>query len=213
MLLPTAPTIPTVESVAADPVGRNSLLGTYTNFVNLLDLAAVAVPAGFRPDGLPFGVTLVAPRGTDAALAGWADRLHAASLVPGRIAIAVAGAHLSGMALNHELLALGGTLRRQTRTAPGYRLYALAGVVPAKPGLMRDATAPGPGIEVEVWELDEAGFGRFVSGIPAPLGIGKVSLADGSELCGFICEASAIQGAADITGYGSWRAYVAGLAG
>jgi allophanate hydrolase len=213
MLLPTAPTIPTVESVAADPVGRNSLLGTYTNFVNLLDLAAVAVPAGFRPDGLPFGVTLVAPRCTDAALAGWADRLHAASLVPGRVAIAVAGAHLSGMALNHELLTLGGTLRRQTRTAPGYRLYALAGVVPAKPGLVRDATASGPGIEVEVWELDEAGLGRFVSDIPAPLGIGKVALADGLELCGFICEASATQGATDITEYGGWRAYLASQAG
>lgn len=225
MLLPTVPTIPTVESVAADPVGRNSLLGTYTNFVNLLDLAAVAVPAGFRPDGLPFGVTLIAPAFTDAALAAWAERLHravdaplgdgTANAVPPppyRVAIAVAGAHLSGMALNHELLALGGTLRQRTRTAPGYRLYALAGVVPAKPGLVRDATSPGPGIEVEVWELDEAGLGRFVSGIPAPLGIGKVALADGSELCGFICEASATQGAADITEHGGWRAYLASQA-
>ena len=222
MLLPTAPAIPTVEAVMAEPVGCVRELGTYTNFVNLLDLAAVAVPAGFRPDGLPFGVTLIAPAFTDTALAAWADRLHRTSdaspgdaveeavpPAPRRVAVAVAGAHLSGMALNHELLALGGTLRQRTRTAFGYRLYALARTLPAKPGLVRDAAAAGEGIEIEVWELDEPEFGRLVAGIPAPLGIGKVTLIDGSEVCGFICEASALQGATEITGYGSWRTYVA----
>ena len=216
MLLPTTPTIPMVKAVAADPLGCNNLLGTYTNFVNLLDLAAVAVPAGFRADGLPFGVTLIAPAFTDASLAIWADRLHralaapAGSGPPNRIAFAVAGAHLSGMPLNHELRELGGTLRERTRTAPGYRLYALSGTVPAKPALVRgsdDAGSPGSGIEIEVWELDEAEFGRFVAGIPAPLGIGKVSLADGSEVSGFICEPSAIKDAADVTETGGWRAY------
>ena len=208
MLLPTAPTIPTVEQVAGDPIGRNSRLGAYTNFVNLLDLAAVAVPAGFTPNGLPFGVTLIAPAFTDAALADWADRLHGATAET--IPIAVAGAHLSGMALNHELLALGGALRERTRTAPGYRLCLLAETTPPKPGLVRQASHAGPGIEIEVWELSQAMFGRFVSQIPAPLGIGKVRLADGSVVCGFICEPSALDGAIDITAHGGWRAYIAG---
>ena len=207
MLLPTAPTIPTVEQVAADPVGRNSRVGAYTNFVNLLDLAAVAVPAGFTPNGLPFGVTLIAPAFTDAALADWANQLQSAAAET--VAIAVAGAHLSGMALNHELLALGGTLRERTRTAPGYRLFALAETTPPKPGLVRQTSHAGAGIEIEVWELNQAAFGRFVAQIPAPLGIGKVTLADGSVICGFICEPSALDGAADITAHGGWRAYIA----
>jgi allophanate hydrolase len=233
MLLPTTPTAATVEELAADPIGRNALLGTYTNFVNLLDHAAIAIPAGFRSDGMSLGITLVGPAFSDAALAHVADRMHgalggfvgagpelAAPLADlpaqdGRIAVAVAGAHLTGMPLNHELVSLGGTLRASTRTSPDYALYALAGTVPPKPGLVRRPSGPvaGVAIEVEVWELSPEGFGRFVAGIPAPLGIGKVTLADGSSVPGFICEPGALEGAADISAYGGWKAFRAASAG
>jgi allophanate hydrolase len=201
MLLPTAPGHPTVEAVAADPIGANGRLGLYTNFVNMLDLAAIAVPAGQCGDGLGFGVTLVGPAFSDAALAVLAGTMS------DRITVVVAGAHLSGMALNHELLALGGVLRGAARTAPGYELHALAGTVPAKPGLVRgvgDAS-----IEVEEWALPVEGFGRFVASIPAPLGIGKVTLQDGRELPGFICEPGALAGARNITAFGGWRRWMA----
>jgi allophanate hydrolase len=229
MLLPTTPTIATVEEVAADPIGRNALLGVYTNFVNPLDYAAIAVPAGFRSDGVPLGISLVGPAFSDIALAHVADRMHgtlggfvgagpetsaplAAKQCPGeRIAVAVAGAHLTGMPLNHELVALGGILRESTRTSADYALYALAGTVPAKPGLVRQRS--GAAIEVEVWELPPEGFGQFVAGIPAPLGIGKVTLADGRSVPGFICEPAALEGAVDITAHGGWRAYRASSAG
>jgi allophanate hydrolase len=226
MLLPTAPTMVTAAAVAADPLRLNSLLGTYTNFVNLLDLSAVAVPAGFTPAGLPFGVTLVGPAFADRALAGWADRLHRACgegvgaarepiatttlAVPGKtlIGLAVVGAHLAGMPLNHQLTARGARLLRRTRTAPDYALYALPGTVPPKPGLARRPGLLGPGIEVEVWGLPPEGFGSFVAGIPAPLGVGKVRLESGDEVSGFLCEEHGLAGAEDITALGGWRAYV-----
>jgi allophanate hydrolase len=200
MLLPTVPGHPTIEEVASDPVGRNGRLGRYTNFVNLLDMAAIAIPAGFCADGLPFGITLVGPAFSDPALATLAATLTE------RISIVVAGAHLTGMPLNHELTSRGGTFRRQTRTAPTYGLYALT-TTPPKPALVR--RAEGAAIEVEIWDLPPAGFGRFVAGIPSPLGIGKVELADGTRLAGFICEPLAIEGARDITAYGGWRAWIA----
>ena len=201
MLLPTVPGHPAVETVAADPIGANGRLGLYTNFVNLLDMAAIAIPGGLCPDGLPFGVTLTGPAFSDAALAGLAVTLTET------IPIVVAGAHLSGMALNHELVALGGSLRARIRTAPTYALYALAGGNPPKPALVRRDS--GTAIEVEVWDLPEAGFGRFVAGIPAPLGIGKVLLEDGALLPGFIAEPGALAGATDISAYGGWRAWLA----
>jgi allophanate hydrolase len=229
MLLPTAPTIFRVAEVQADPIRLNALLGVYTNFVNLLDYAAIAIPAGFRANGLPAGVTLVGPAFSDHALARLASRLHAAAacgsglqrdarlpLIPdalaeaGTVDLAVAGAHLSGMALNHQLLSLDAILITTTRTSPSYRLMALSGTTPAKPGLVRTPGFEGPGIEVEIWRLSEQAFGRFVAALPPPMGIGKIELADASVVSGFLCEPCALQGAVDITVYGGWRAYLAG---
>ncbi|HTR18149.1 MAG TPA: allophanate hydrolase [Acetobacteraceae bacterium] len=229
MLLPTAPRIVSVEEVSAEPVKANSLLGLYTNFVNLLDMSAIAIPAGFRPDGLPVGVTLIAPAFADRELAGLADRLHRAlgegaglarerlaepelsAPVEDEVLLAVVGAHLTGLPLHHQLVALGARLRQRTRTAPDYALYALPGTVPPKPGMVRRPGLAGPGQEVEVFALDAAGFGRFVAAIPAPLGIGKVTLADGRVVSGFLCEEQALDGARDITAFGGWRAYMRSL--
>jgi allophanate hydrolase len=232
MLLPSAPTTYTVEAMLADPIRLNANLGLYTNFVNLLDYAAVALPAGFRSDGIPFGVTLVGRAFQDQALALLADRLHRArsfgmgkdvqarlpepAMTPpdddGRLSIFVIGAHLSGMPLNHELTIRNAVLQAAMRTAPGYRFYALAGAVPPKPGLIAAPGFSGPGIEGEVWRLDAAGFGSFVAAIPQPLGIGKITLEDGSQVPGFLCEAHALEGATEITHFGGWRAYRASLA-
>jgi allophanate hydrolase len=228
LLLPTSPTIYTVADMLADPVTKNSHFGRYTNFANLLGYAAIAVPAGITPDGLPGGVTLIGPAFSDDGLAPFAAALHqsaacgmgrdtAAAIPPldttaipnGMIPIAVVGAHLTGMPLNHQLTDAGGRLIRETTTDPAYRLYALDGTVPPKPGLIRDPD--GAAIKVEIWALPEAAFGRFVSAIPAPLGIGKLTLADGSAVSGFLCEAHALTTARDITGFGGWRAYIASL--
>ncbi|KQN74848.1 allophanate hydrolase [Devosia sp. Leaf64] len=229
LLLPTSPDIQTVEAMRADPIALNSRFGLYTNFANLLDCSAIAVPAGFTANGLPFGVTLVAPQDCDDALAPFANAMHQAAatgsgldrtkLIPAvtipatdRIEIAVVGAHLTGMPLNPELTALGGWLVEETKTAPQYRLYALKGTVPPKPGLQRVAETNGEPIIIEVWSLPAAGFGTFVSKIPAPLGVGKLVLADGRHVTGFLCEATALDDAADITKFGGWRAYIASKA-
>jgi allophanate hydrolase len=229
LVLPTAPTIYTIEEVLADPIGLNSRLGTYTNFVNLLDLCGLAVPASMRPDGTPFGVTLLAPAGEDAALAAIGREFHHATGLPlgalkhpqqplsrhqaasaeGEIAIAVVGAHLSGMPLNGELRTAGGRLIERSATAPHYRLYALAGTKPPKPGLLRVKNGAGAAIEVEVWALSERAFGRFVAGVPSPLSIGTFELADGRSVKGFLVEAEAVGGARDISSFGGWRAFVA----
>ena len=207
MLLPTTPTIFTVKEIAADPIGRNSLLGTYTNFVNLLDYSAIAVPAGFRSTGLPFGVTLVAPTHADRDLLALAERFERAN--DGRIELAVAGAHLTGLPLNHQLRELDATFVRACRTAPSYRLYALPDTTPPKPGLVRDPAFAGAGIKVEIWSLRPAAFGRFVGALPAPMSIGTVTLDDGSTVAGFSCEPYALTGALEITSFGGWRAFVA----
>jgi len=229
LLLPTAPTIYTVEEVLADPIQLNSRLGTYTNFVNLLDLCGLAVPATMRPDGTPFGVTLLAPAGADAALAAIGREFHQATGLPlgalkhplpplathrttseaGEIAIAVVGAHLSGMPLNNELRSVGARLIERSTTSPHYRLYALAGTKPAKPGLLRVNGGAGAAIEVEVWALSDAAFGRFVAAIPPPLSIGTLELSDGRGVKGFLVEAEAVNGARDISSFGGWRAFVA----
>ncbi len=229
MLLPTAPTIYTVEQVLADPIGLNSRLGTYTNFVNLLDMCGLAVPASMRPDGIPFGVTLLAPAGEEAALAAIGREFHHASGLPlgalnkpqpplaptpaapaeAEVAIAVVGAHLSGMPLNSELRAAGGRLLERTATAPHYRLYALSGTKPAKPGLLRVKNGAGASIEVEVWALSESAFGRFVAAVPPPLSIGTLELKDERGVKGFLVEAEAIAGARDISSFGGWRAFTA----
>jgi allophanate hydrolase len=234
LLLPTAPTVYTVEQVLADPTALNSRLGTYTNFVNLLDLCGLAVPAAFRADGAPSGVTLLAPGGNDALIASIGRAFHADTGLPlgalgvaqpplapvapapapaqDEIAIAVLGAHLSGMPLNGELVALGGRRREKVRTAPDYRLFALADTQPAKPGRVRVAAGQGAAIEVEIWALSASGFGRFVAAVPPPLAIGTLRLADGSGVKGFLVEAEATAGARDISSFGGWRAYLAAQA-
>ena len=226
LLLPTSPDTQTVEAMLADPVALNSRFGLYTNFANLLGCSAIAVPAGFTSAGLPFGVMLVAPEDCDTALGPFANRMHQAAAtgsginrsnpipdlpepVSPNLRIAVVGAHLTGMPLNHELVSRGGTLVEQTRTAPGYRLYALRGTVPPKPGLQRDAATTGDGIIVEIWSLPPEGFGSFVANIPAPLGVGKLTLCDNRQVTGFLCEATALADAEDITEFGGWRAYIA----
>jgi allophanate hydrolase len=224
LVLPTAPAIYTVAELEAEPIARNSVLGTYTNFVNLIDLAAIALPAGFTQNGLAAGVSLIGPAFSEHGLAAYADQLHkslgagagksriqpsaAVSQPPtDEITLVVAGAHLSGMALNHELTSRNAKLLAQTTTAPNYQLFALA-TVPAKPGLVRNPAA-GAAIAVELWSLSPENFGRFVAALPAPMGIGKVTLADGTQHPGFLCETHALTGAEDITRYGGWRAYKA----
>lgn len=221
MLLPTTGTTYTIEAIRADPVGLNTNLGFYTNFVNLLDLAAVAVPAGFRPSGLPFGVSFIGAPFSEEALLCIADRFHrsygdipgpALTLglcPPGCVQIAVVGAHLSGQPLNPQLLERRARLQRTTRTAAHYRLYSLDGTSPPKPGLIRDDAYAGPGIEVEVWNMPEERFGGFVAAVPTPLSIGDVQLEDGTRVKGFLCEHAALSGAREITSYGSWRAFLA----
>jgi allophanate hydrolase len=235
MLVPTACATYTVDAVVAEPLALNTSLGRYVNFVNLLDLAALAVPAGFRPDGLPFGVTLVGPWGSDGVLASLGERLHRATserlgatsnplpppptiptLASSRTSpppaswprLAVVGAHLSGEPLNHQLTDGNGVLVRACKTAEAYKLFALPNTTPAKPGMVR--VAPGEGgaaIEVEVWALPPADFGSFVARVPAPLVIGSVELEDGTRVSGFLCEPYALAGAKEISSFGGWRAY------
>ncbi|HET6406665.1 MAG TPA: amidase family protein, partial [Chthoniobacteraceae bacterium] len=215
LLLPTTPTTFRVDEVLADPVHLNTTLGTYTNFVNLLDLAALAVPAGFREDGLPLGVTFMAPAFGDDLLADLGARFlgEPSPAVPcACVDLSVVGAHLSGQPLNHQLTSRGAQLIKTCRTAPCYRFFALANTTPAKPGLVRSPGFVGSGIDTEVWRLSPAAFGEFVAEVPAPMGIGTVTLDDGSEVKGFLCEVSALEGALDITEFGGWKAYRESLA-
>jgi allophanate hydrolase len=212
----TVPRMYTVAEVEADPIALNSNLGSYTNFVNLLDLAAISVPAGMRSDGLPSSLTLIGRAGMDGHLAAIAELIESGArsaaplrAMPEHIEIAVVGAHLSGLPLNHELTILGGTFLRAVDTTPDYRLFALPNTTPPKPGLLRVADGEGAGVATEVWSLDAQGFGTFVSKIPAPLGIGTLRLADGTMVKGFLAEAEALKGAEDISKYGGWRAFLA----
>ncbi len=220
LALPITGTIYTHEEIAADPVGSNTRLGYYTNFVNLLDLAAVAVPAGLRSNRLPFGISLIGPAFTDEALLAVADsflqqqsgtsgaRIDLEVWPPGCVLLAVVGAHLSGQPLNWQLTEIGARCVRACRTAPGYRLYALDRTMPPKPGLVRDDHFRGPGIEVEVWAVPENRFGGFVAAVPPPLGIGTAVLEDGQSVKCFLCEPYAIAGAGEITSFGGWRGYL-----
>jgi allophanate hydrolase len=228
LVTPTAGTTYRISEIEADPVRLNTHLGFYTNFMNLLDLAGVAVPAGFTNAGLPFGVTLVGPTWSDFDLLALAGRLqhHSSARLGAQelplpderhfdwsaltqgVAVAVCGAHLSGLPLNHQLRDRGAILLQRTHTAAQYHLFALPGGPPHRPGLIR-ATSDGAAIEVEVWSVPQAAFGSFVAQIPAPLAIGKVTLADQRQVCGFLCEAHGANGAEDITAHGSWRAYLA----
>jgi len=228
MVLPTAPTTYTIEQVLADPIQLNSRLGTYTNFVNLLDLCGLAVPASLSADRTPFGVTLLAPSGRDALLASVGRTFHVATGLPlgateqheaaidpggiipapGTVPVVVFGAHLAGLPLNRELIALGASFLRIVRTAPHYRFYLLPGGPPARPGLVRVEDGKGASIEGEVWSIPVETFGKLVADIPAPLGIGTVELAGEPPLKGFLAETSATVGARDITKHGGWRAFL-----
>jgi len=220
VLLPGVPTTCTIEAMRADPVALNSRLGRYTNFANLLDLAALNLPAEARGDGRPFGVSLLGPAFCDDRLMGLGRRL--APVLQGAAApalheslaadahavpIAVVGAHLSGLPLNGQLTGRGARLLRRTRTAPRYRLYALPGTAPARPGMVRDP-AGGP-LEIEVWALPRNGWASFLEGIPAPLCIGSVETEEGHWVKGFLCEPHALAGAEEVTSLGGWRAYLA----
>ncbi|MEW8437839.1 MAG: allophanate hydrolase [Candidatus Thiodiazotropha taylori] len=226
LLTPTAGTCFTIEQMLEEPILRNSQLGYYTNFMNLLDLASVAVPTQMTASGLPFGITLVGDAFTDRALLSIAKRIHrqfelklgasqyelqsASQPAAGdhsEIDVVVCGAHLQGLPLNWQLTERGATLKAKTETAPIYRMYALPGGPPARPGLILDEVE-GAAIEVEVWSMPQSQFGSFVAAIPSPLGIGKLQLADGSEVSGFICEPYAISKAEEITGFGGWKAYL-----
>jgi allophanate hydrolase len=234
--VPTAATIYSAESEQREPLKLNSNLGLYTNFANLLDLAAIALPAALRPDGLPFGVSLIAAAGSDRWLCRFGAKFHAStglsigatpwrpangtkasapgakagnteSAGPRNVQLAVVGAHLSGEPLNYQLTDRDARLLRTVRTAPRYQLFDLPGSTPPKPGLVRSTHGAGAAIEVEIWELSEAKFGSFVSAIPAPLCVGTLELADGSLVKGFICEQHATTNAEDISSFGGWRAY------
>jgi allophanate hydrolase len=229
LVTPTAGTIYTIAEVQAEPFRLNSNLGYYTNFMNLMDLCAIAVPAGFQQNGLPFGITVAAPAFQDDALCRLGDTLHRSvgvkmgatshDLLPWprhldplpyqnrTIRLVVCGAHMSGLPLNHQLIQQNARLVRVCRTAALYRLFALPGSPPSRPGLLR--AQPGRSIEVEVWELPAEQFGSFVDSIPAPLGIGTIELEDGDQIRGFLCEPYATAQAQDISDLGSWRTYLA----
>ncbi|RVC59286.1 allophanate hydrolase [Mesorhizobium sp. M4B.F.Ca.ET.088.02.2.1] len=226
--VPTAPTHYTVDAVLADPIATNSRLGTYTNFVNLLDMCGIAVPTGTRDDGLPMSVTLLATAGRDGLAASVARDLHSASGLAlgatgwrqssaqpvgasaedGTIELVVVGAHLSGMPLNGQLKEAGARFCRAARTSSSYKLYELAGQTTPKPGLIRVGSG-GAAIEVEVWRLCADAFGRFVAAIPPPLGIGTIELNDGTSAKGFLAETAGLLAATDISAYGGWRNFVA----
>ncbi len=233
LMVPTAPTVYTLADLEADPIGPNARLGIYTNFVNLLDMAGIAVPSEILDDNTPVGITLLGAAGRDATLATLGAAYHAATGLrlgalaagvapkplreaacgPDEIAIAVVGAHLSGMPLNRELTGLGARFLEATETSSDYRLFALAGTTPAKPGLLRVADGSGTAIALEVWGLPAAGFGRFVSAVPLPLSIGTVRLKDGRRVKGFLVEPEGVVGARDVSGFGGWRAAVETLQG
>lgn len=232
LMVPTAPTCPTRDAVSRAPVVRNAELGRYTNFVNLLGLAALALPTLVGERGPPFGVTFIAPGGADAALCDWGLRwesagppLLGARLRPAEpidrdpvgwprsaasVRLAVVGAHLQGMPLHGQLVERGCRFVERTRTAPAYRLFDLADTAPPKPGLMRVAAGePGHAIEVEVYEMPAAEVGGFLALVPPPLGLGSVQLEGGPWVNGFICEPHALASALDISAHGGWRAYLA----
>lgn len=231
LMVPTAPAAYTIAEIEADPIRLNANLGTYTNFANLLDLAGLAVPVTLASDGTPYGVTFLAPAGQDMLIAGLGRSFHAQTALPlgaiglahpplaavapapgpDEIAIAVVGAHLSGMPLNRELRTLGARFLQDAKTSADYRLFALP-TTPPKPGLLRVAAGAGMTIACEIWALSAAAFGRFVAAIPPPLSVGTLTLDDGRDVKGFLVEAGAVAGAPDISAFGDWRAFVAAQA-
>ncbi len=218
LAFPTTGTTYRVAELLEAPVALNSNLGFYTNFVNLLDMAAIAIPAGVKYNSTGFGITLIGPAHTDKGLIALAGAyLSVAALDPlppldlgdrmDTVKLAVVGAHLEGMPLHWQLTSRNATFIGANTTAPNYRLYAMADSVPPKPALVH--SEDGAAIALEVYELDLASFGSFVAEVPPPLAIGTVTLADGSSVKGFVAEPRALTGAEDITHLGGWRAYIA----
>lgn len=231
LCVPTIPTFYSVADLEADPITPNSNLGTYTNFVNLLDMCGVAVPTAPRTDGRPGSVTLLAEAGKDALAASVArgfemdcDRVMGATAHPvpaptplapaasDQIELAVCGAHMSGLPLNWQLADRGAHFVRKAETAAKYKFYALAGGPPARPGLVRSEAGDAASISLEIWSLPKTAFGSFMEGVPAPLGIGSIELSDGALVKGFICESAGLDGAVDITSLGDWRTYLSKMA-
>lgn len=230
MAVPTFPTFYTLEDLENDPIGPNSRFGTYTNFVNLMDMCGIAVPTGWREDKRPAHITLLAPAGMDAKIASLASALHQraqttlgatdwplaeadqpkAEIGDDEIGVALVGAHMAGLPLNKDVQGLGGRFVRAGHTAPNYKFYALAGGPPKRPGLIK-VKEDGAQIALEVWAMPKENFGAFMQTIPAPLGIGSVELEDGNQVNGFICEAIGAEGAEEITQHGGWRNYLKSL--
>lgn len=232
LLVPTFGRAYKISDILEDPMETNTSLGYYTNFVNLLDLCAIAVPTSFLRSQIPYGVTLIGPAFSESRLAAIADPIHRAQLshigatpftLPPRselthlsdnmIAVCLVGAHMSGLSLNYQLIEMGAQFIRQTETASHYRLFALENMNPVRPGMIRVTDAPGRQLSVEVWSVPAKSFGMFVARVPAPLAIGAVELADGSWVTGFVCQGYAISGARDITELGGWRAFLDGAPG
>ena len=236
LLVPTAPRFYTISEILADPIALNARLGIYTNFANFADLSALALSAGLRSDGLPAGVTLLAPAWHDRALTSFGRRWeqHRAAEgatrgstrhrltqqestppppLPATVRLAVVGAHLRGLPLNHQLTSRGSVFVEAARTAPNYRLFALAGSLPPKPGLLRLSPEEpgGASIAVELWDIPSGNFGSFVAEVPPPLGMGTLKLEDGRLVKGFICEPAGLVAAQDVTCFGAWRTYLASL--
>lgn len=226
LCVPSVPTFCTLAEVEAEPIEANARLGIYTNFVNLLDLCGLTIPTTPRHDGRPGSITLLASRERDAQLAAWGNRMQQAccaplgatnwplprsnpsggQVMPDEIELAVVGAHMSGLPLNHELTRLGSRFLYTSRTSPNYRLFRLPGGLPMRPGVVRSAT--GSRISLEVWALPADRLGEFIRGVPSPLSIGTLTLEDGAQVKGFLCESIALDGAEEVTRYGGWRAYL-----
>ncbi|HET6970939.1 MAG TPA: allophanate hydrolase, partial [Phenylobacterium sp.] len=219
MLLPTVATAYRIREVLAEPLALNANLGRYTNFVNLLDMAAIALPAGFRDNATGFGISLIGPAWSEDRLLDLARRYEEVAPmpqappvdvagVPATVRLAVVGAHLAAMPLHWQLTSRDAKLVRRGRTAPAYKLYAIANSTPPKPALVHVGDG-GAAIELEIYELEVGAFGSFVAEVPPPLAIGTVTLDDGSDVKGFVAEPRALSGAEDITSLGGWRAYIA----
>ena len=225
LLTPTAGKHFSIEEVAAEPISVNSQLGHYTNYMNLLDLCGVAVPGASTPSGRHFGVTLVADAFKDTRLLSIAHTLEgflreplqrSTEIIPGRgiehqdlseVAIAVCGAHMKDLPLNFQLTERNGRFVEAVKTANQYRLFALKGGPPARPGLIRDSSSD-TAIDLEIWSLPADTVGSFIMGIPSPLGIGTIEIEDGRRVLGFLCEHAGLDGAEEITALGGWRAYL-----
>ena len=229
--MPSIPTFYSTKDLETDPVTPNSNFGTYTNFVNLLDMCGIAVPTPPRSDGRPGSVTFLAPAGKDALVAALALDLEAAggrrlgattwpapaktslpAPAPRTQTLAVCGAHMSGLPLNHQLTDRNATFRARARTSDAYSFYALAGGPPFRPGLVRGRPGTGAKIAVELWDIPSEHVGSFLASIPAPLGLGTIELEDGTQVQGFLCETIGTRNGTDITATGDWRVYMSEIA-